>query len=203
MKVRYNNEMTCGVFQHNRDISAHQGQWIDLKQFPDRACEMPEAKAWPGLGKFVADINRDTPFRTTGCTAHGKTPGGHDAPSVDIAFDDQRLRGSENAHHQLQEDIRWLDGSGMAKQLTVEMCDCNALMPEGAELFTTRLWFLGSRPQAEEAFPAIVSLLSKLEPEKYVPLTEGETVYRRADCGTDSHSGPNFLRSIWRAITGR
>jgi len=203
MKVRYNQEMTCGVYQHNRDISAHQGQWIDLKQFPERAGEMPEAKAWPALGKFVADINRDTPFRTTGCTAHGKTPGGHNAPFVDIAFDDVRLRGSENAHHQLQEEIRWLDGSGMAKQLILEICDCDVSMPDGEELFTTRLWLLGSRAQAEEAFPAILSLLSKQNPDTYIPLTAGEQVYRRDGCEGAAGGRPHWLRSLWRAITGR
>ncbi len=88
MIVRFNNQMSCQVRQYNQDISTHQGRYIDLKQYPERANDLPEAKEWPALGEFVEAVNRCRAFRTSGCTASGTTEGGYTAPFVDVAFED-------------------------------------------------------------------------------------------------------------------
>src|SRR5688500_14842802 len=109
MRVRQNEEMHCRINQHNRELSAQQGKYIDLKAEPDRACELPEAKDWPALGAFTSSLNRCPLFATTGCTAAGKTVGGHEAPFVDISFADRELAGSEVARKRLKERLSTLD----------------------------------------------------------------------------------------------
>ena len=86
MEVRFNGEMSCQIRQLNSDVSDRRGKYLDLKTYPDRAGELPEARIWPAVGAFIGDVNRINSFQTFGCTAEGVTPGGHEAPFVDIAF---------------------------------------------------------------------------------------------------------------------
>jgi hypothetical protein len=126
MLVRFNNEMTCHVQQHNKDISTHQGRYLDLKLYPELASGLPEAREWPALGEFVGAINKCEAFCTCGCTASGITPGGHEAPFVDIAFADKRLRTSPGANEKLSSKLLELDGATIADDFIVELCNCSA-----------------------------------------------------------------------------
>lgn len=172
MIVRFNNQTTCQVNQHNRDISAHQGRYIDLKQYPERANELPEAKEWPALGAFVEAVNRCRTFRTSGCTASGATEGGHDAPFVDIAFADSLVQLSPAAYRQLSNELLELDGSDVAGDFVVELCDCNATLPDRKTILSLRLWLLGDRKLAPEVFKALLTLLARQETDEYRAVAE-------------------------------
>ena len=159
MQVRFNSTMTCDIYQHNHDTSTDQGRYIDLRKNPELAADLPEAKAWPALGMLLESINRTDAFRTTGCTAPGMWSGGHDAAFVDVAFDDDWLGRSRQAHKHLQNELIKLDGNPAGGEMILELVDASAKLPDGTKLLSTRFWFLGTKQQAEESFAPIVSLL--------------------------------------------
>jgi len=160
MKVHFEEEMVCAIFQHSRDVSAKQGKYIDVKLEPQRISELPEAKEWPALGSFLVDLNKTNLFRTTGCNSnYNQVEGGHAAPFVDVALDDLRLRPSEEACAQMREKLLSLDGSPVAEDLIIELVQSEATMPDGEIVPSTRVWFLGEKQQAEAAFPLIVAAL--------------------------------------------
>lgn len=173
--VRVNNSMTCEIRQHNNDISIHQGKYIDLKEQPERANELPEAKEWPELGAFVAAINKCNEFRTCGCTASGITEGGYEAPFVDIAFQDTRVQNSPNAIQNLSQRLCALNGMSVAGDYVLELCDCSATLPDGTTVKSLRLWLLGSRSEAPEVFRVVLDTLHNWHGvEEYVPIAEEE-----------------------------
>ena len=126
------------------------------------------ARSW----RLLADVNRLALFRTCGCTALGKTPGGHEAPFVDISFTDLSLATSESTHERLQSQLLTLDGVDVAQSFTLELCKSDATLPDNSEILSTRLWFLGERGDAERVFPVIVEALSKLSVADYQGLRE-------------------------------
>jgi len=119
MKVQFNDQMSCQITQQNRDINAQQGKYVDLKESPERVMELPEARDWPQFGKFIADLNRVPGYRTTGCTSKGKTEGGHEAPFVDITFDDEELRFCRRALSDLKVQFLLLAEQDNAPELTI------------------------------------------------------------------------------------
>jgi hypothetical protein len=160
MRVQFREEMVCSIFQHGRDISAKQGKYVDLKLEPERVGELPEAKEWPALAEFLAQLNMTNVFRTTGCNSNDdQVPGGHAAPFVDVALDDPRLRTSEEACAQMREKLLSLDGSPTAEGLLVELVQSEATLPDDEIVPSTRIWFIGNKAQAEAAFPLIVAAL--------------------------------------------
>lgn len=182
MIVRVNNSMTCEIKQHNNDISVHQGKYIDLKEHPERADELPEAKEWPELGVFIASINKCKEFRTCGCTASGITVGGHEAPFVDIAFEDKRLRDLSIAIHDLSDRIRALDGMNVAGDFLLELCDCSATLPDGTDMKSLRLWLLGPRSEAPAVFRVVLDTLhSWHNVEEYVPIAKEEYARKKRE----------------------
>lgn len=54
-----------------KDVSTTRGKYIDLKNEPGRAVELPEAREWPAFGDFIEAINRCPAFRTAGCATDG------------------------------------------------------------------------------------------------------------------------------------
>jgi hypothetical protein len=165
MQVRFEQLMSCQINQFNREISAKQGMYVDLKQHPTAIHTLPEAKEWPKFGQFIGDLNVRTPFQTTGCMASGNTPGGHKAPFVDVAFADG-LRFSEEARSHFKSWLLDLHGRPEAPHLVLEVCDSQVFLPNGIPFLSTRIWFLGDRADAERAFGPIVDLLSHQQPNR-------------------------------------
>ncbi len=175
MNVAVNQEMVCQVSLRKQAASEHEGAFVDLKKSPERVLELPEARDWPAFGKFLADINRLADWRTSGSKAIGKTPGGHDAPFVDVAFCDPVVAQSENAQAVFRSAICELnDITSIAPDLTIELCASLGMYPDGEEAQATRIWLIGSRQQAELAFPVLLGFMAGQPAEMYRKIAEDE-----------------------------
>jgi len=166
MRVRLANEDSC-VVQSEKGVDGEQGPHLDLKMYPERADEIPEAKAWPALGRFVEAINRTATFQTTCCNDRGRDCG-HKAAFVALDFDDPRLRGLGFAHMTLQQVLMTLDGHNAGSDLVVEIAYCKTTTTKYDRHLSTKLWLLGTQEQAEEAFGPILSLLAQQNVADYI-----------------------------------
>jgi hypothetical protein len=177
--VQFNEVMACKVRQFSNGVSANQGRYLDLKLHPEQAAELPEAKEWPALGQFIAAVNRAGGFRTSGCMATGVTPGGHPAPYVDIFLDQPLTRTSPKALRKLASALEELNDGTTVPNLTLELCNSAARLPDGEEIQSVRLWFIGTRDVAERAFPLIIAKLQEQRLADYIPVAEQDDKERK------------------------
>jgi hypothetical protein len=171
--VRFNKVMACKVRQVASDVSASRGRYLDLKLNPEQAADLPEAKEWPALGEFIEAVNRCEGFCTSGCTASGVTPGGHEAPYVDIYLSHPLARMSPAAVQKLVSELEKLNDKRTLRGFVLELCDSTASLPSGEEMIRSlRLWFIGKRPDAEQAFALVLARLRGHDVADYIPLAE-------------------------------
>jgi hypothetical protein len=174
MLVEFNEVMACQVRQFTNNVSANQGKYLDLKRDPDRAAELPEAKEWPAFGNFIAAINTCEGFRTSGCMVNGLTPGGHPAPYVDVFFDNAKVRASQSPLRRLAAELLELNDATSLPKFKLELCNSEARLPDGERVLSLRLWLIGSRSDAEAAFPEIIARLSDQVLGDFITLAESD-----------------------------
>ena len=161
----------CCSQQHKQGGGAHWRRHLDLKAHPERASELPEAKEWPALGDFVEAINRCSAFRTCGCAASSSFS---EVPFVDIAFNEPQLRASAAVYRQLSNQIHRLDGTNIVESFAVELSTISANLPDREEISALRIWLLGARWEAADAFHAIVGVLAQQDIGEYVAIAKRE-----------------------------
>jgi hypothetical protein len=174
MLVKFAESMSCQVRQLNKNVNANRGRYLDLKAHPEQAADLPEARDWPVLGRFIEAINRCNGFRTSGCMVDGVTPGGHKAPYVDIAFADEPASVSRSTCRQLAGQLLLLNDPNTLGGFTLELCDSEATLPNGDQVMSLRCWLLGARSDAEAAFPFVLELLNRQDTADYVKVAEVE-----------------------------
>jgi hypothetical protein len=172
MIVRFNTTPYC-VQQYAEDVSDKQGKYIDLKQQPERASELPEANEWPAFGDFLEQINRCEAFRTVGCSLDCPfdcdAPDDGQAPFVEIALDHEMIRNSREAlRHLYCGHLRYLHIPVINREFELQVNDSTAQLPDGQELVSLRLWLLGPRPAVEVAFSLIVAVLKEFPIDHYL-----------------------------------
>jgi hypothetical protein len=177
--VKFNEAMSCQVRQFSEDVSASQGRYLDLKLHPEQAAELPEAKEWPALGAFIGAVNKCDGFRTSGCMVAGNTPGGHPAPYVDIYLDNHATRVSPSAVQKLVSALKELNDRTIMPTFVLELCNAAARLPDGKNIVSLRLWFIGTRADAEKAFALIVTKLGAQKITDYIPIAAQERRERK------------------------
>lgn len=172
MRVTVNRDMSCEVTLRGVAISEQEGAFVDLKHFPERINELHEAQVWPAFGQFIQGINRLRDMRTSGSKAGGDTPGGYGAPFVDVTFADTSLSRSPKVPFVLLHQFPTLSDVTIAGDLEIEVCESYGFFPDGDEAHSTRIWFKGTRDQAEQAFPVILGFLAAQSAELYRLIVE-------------------------------
>ena len=161
----------CCSPKRQQGDGAHPGRHLDLKAHPERTSELPEAQEWRNLGNFVEAINRCSAFRTCGCNASTSR---NEVPFVDIAFDEPELWTSSEVCRKLSDQLRRLDGTDTAGSFTVELSVISANLPNRTRINGLRLWLLGARSDAVDAFCAVHAMLAQQDPKDYLPVAKHE-----------------------------
>ena len=174
MEVRIDFGVACELMLHEDSAPVGEGDYVDLKANPERVGELLEAQQWPEFGEFIAAINRLPPFCTAGSKAQGGTPGGFDHPFVDIALSDEKLAESEMLLEVLQHFFSGLQYIPFDDNFVLEVWGSKNTFPDGNEVMSARIWFRGSREQAERTFPYILGLLAGQQTEMYQAIFEDE-----------------------------
>ncbi len=65
-----------------------------------------------------------------------------------------------------------LDGTDVAGDFVVELCDCDARLPDREKILSLRLRLLGDRELAPEVFKALLSILARQESDEYRAVAE-------------------------------
>ncbi len=176
MLVRLSTSTPCCMELHAKAIAANLARQLNRKSHPEKSREPSDARGWPAFADFLREINKCSVFCTCGCNISSSAHRDGAAPFVDIAFSDARLRNSPTASLELSCRLSVLDGASVSAGITVEVSPIGVTLPDGQRANFLRLWILGTRVEATNAFHAILGVLTSQDTADYLAIAELDRV---------------------------